>query len=283
GSGDIFESREFIKEIMQIIPAEQYLYAHGKNPKILRDISNLSFTLYIDEFDIRKDIIKLGNNSLAWNTWIGRVPGKYVLPGIGCVVEELYRMHNDMLKSIGYRNLSKPVFDYVPNINYDVYRECANVKYWLKTKVKHRKLHLIDNGNVQSNQAMNFDFDPIIEEVANRCKDDFFIITHDSVIRLPNVWTTDEIICTEDGFDLNEISFLSRFCNTIIGRNSGPHVFSQVKDNWMDGNKSFLSFTYQKTGGYFILNQPVLARKYWSPATTTPQVVENILEVIGEY
>ena len=41
GAGDIFESREFVKDLMKILPADEYRYAHGKNPKILLDIPEL--------------------------------------------------------------------------------------------------------------------------------------------------------------------------------------------------------------------------------------------------
>ena len=187
-----------------------------------------------------------------------------------------------MLSSIGCRPLTKQIMEYVPSLNYDLYPDCVNVEYWLKSEAKHRRLWLIDNGNVQSNQAFNFDFSPIIEEVAKLELDDFFMTTHDSGVKLPNVWTTSEIIRSKDGFDLPEISFLSRFSNGSIGRNSGPHVYTQVRENWMDESYSFLSFTYKQDAAYFVLNQPTLAKKYWSPYINDKQAIENVLELVRE-
>ncbi len=109
---------------------------------------------------------------------------------------------------------------------------------------------------------------------------DFFVTTHPTGLEVSNVWGTSEIIRSKDGFDLPEISFLSRLINGSIGRNSGPHVYTQVRDNWMDESYKFLSFTYKKEGGYFILNQPVLAGKFWSPYVNDQQIVQNILEFV---
>lgn len=282
GAGDIFESLEFVKEWMEILGDRKYTYAHGKTPKIIRELPNVASMNVTEEMQPMKAInINPDSKSMFINTWIGR-DGRYVLPGIGVVVERLWRMHNDMLASIGCRPLTKPIMKYVPNLNYELYPDCINVEYWLRAEAKHRRIWVIDNGNVQSNQAFNFDFVPIIDKVAKEQRDDFFVTTHDSGIQRPNVWTTSEIIRSKDGFDLPEVSFLSRFVNGSIGRNSGPHVYTQVRDNWMDDNYKFLSFTYKQDAGYFILNQPVLAKKFWSPYINDKQVIENILEFVRE-
>lgn len=282
GNGDIFESLEFVKEWMEILGDRNYFYAHGKNPKIIRELGDITSMNVTDEMHPMRAIhFNDATKSMFINTWIGR-DGRFVLPGIGVVVEQLWRMHNQMLTGIGCRPLIKPVIEYVPNLNYDLYPDCINVDYWLKSEAKHRRLWLIDNGNVQSNQAKNFDFNPILEEVANQQYDDFFITTHPTSFDRPNVWTTNEIIRSKDGFDLPEVSFLSRFCNGSIGRNSGPHVYTQVRDNWLDPSYKFLSFTYTQQAAYFVLNQPVAAGKYWSPYLNDKQIIENMLEFVRE-
>jgi len=275
GAGDIFESREFVKEIMNIVPAKEYFYAHGKYSGILLDIPQLKFTKFRDEFDNRKSIINLSDNSLAWNTWIGR-DSKYVLSGIGCVVEELYKMHNDILSALGYRRLSKLSIEYIPSIDYKYYGMDKVNKFIKRAKDR----VLIDNGNVQSNQAYNFDFSPIIERLVTNYPEIDFIITHRINHIAKNLFTTAEIIQSESSCDLNEISYLSLFCDTIIGRNSGPFVFAQVKENWMDETKAILSFTYTQEGSTFVLNQPVKMKKFWSPRTDPDSVYDMCRKVI---
>lgn len=71
GNGDIFESREFVREMMQSISAKEYYYAHSKNGRMFADIPNLKYTEITTFMDDRKSFFKL-DNSLFINTWIGR-------------------------------------------------------------------------------------------------------------------------------------------------------------------------------------------------------------------
>ena len=43
GYGDLFNSREFVKELMKLLPADMYFYAHNKNKRTLEDIENLKY------------------------------------------------------------------------------------------------------------------------------------------------------------------------------------------------------------------------------------------------
>src|SRR3990172_11366554 len=96
GAGDIFESREFVKAWMKLVPAHNYLYSHNKNKRILLDIPELDFMEMTEHMNPRKQIWDDQNGNLYVNCWIG-ITGKYLLPGIGCTVERMYDMHNDML------------------------------------------------------------------------------------------------------------------------------------------------------------------------------------------
>lgn len=275
GNGDIFESREFVKEYMEKIPADNYYYAHGKNPRILADMPELQFT---EVTDVMKAIhaAVITDDILYINTWIGR-DGRYVLPGIGCVVENLYHMHNAILEGLGFEPLQKDMFDYVPSIDYSYY-DTSTIDAFCKEHPD-RKV-LISNGPVHSNQANNFDFTPIIEMIAMTFPEITFIITSPADVQKDNIFFTSDIIRTDDGFDLNEISYLSLFCDTHIGRNSGPHVFAQVRENWLDETKASLSFTYQKVASHFIYGLSVEMQKYWSPCTDALEVHDVMSRVI---
>lgn len=274
GSGDIFESREFVKEIASIIPAKECYYAHGKSLRLLLDIPNLKYTQLTSMMNVRMPFIKMDENVLMINTWIGRGRG-YVLPGIGCTVEALYRMYNDTLLALHYRKLDKPIMNYIPSISYAYYK-VDGINRFVSTN---RRKILIDNGEVTSKQAYNFDFFPIIERLVIKYPKIDFVVTHKINLIESNLFATDEIIGS-NVCDLNEISYLSLFCDTLIGRNSGPHVFAQVKENWMDETKALLSFTYTKEGASFVLNQPVKMGKYWSNVTDTESVFEVCKKVI---
>jgi hypothetical protein len=279
GNGDIHESREFVKDMIELIPSEYYFYAHGKSPRILEDIPKLISTEVTSIMDMRKDIYEI-DNDLYINTWIGR-DSSYVLPGIGCILTEYYRMYNDILAKIGL-HLSRPIIDYLPNIDYSYF----NTKYidnFLKWEF--RKKVLICNGPVQSCQAENFNWTPIINRLNFYYPEVAFIMTQiddkiNSINCNPNISFTSEIIKSQDRFDLNEISYLSTFCDIIIGRSSGPFLFSQVRENWMNPNKKFLSFTYQPTGANIVLGLPVLAKMFWSDLTDEDGVYYKCVEAI---
>lgn len=277
GAGDIFESREFVTEWASKVPAEKYRYAHGKNKKILADmpwLEQIDFDKSI--MNSMKDVLGDDDGNIYVNTWIGR-DGQYVLPGIGCTVEQLHRMHNDMMRKYSVGQLDFPPAHYIPRINYTYY-DRNNIHKFLKEHPEERVL--ISNGPVQSNQAFNFDFEPAIYDLASKYTDRLFITT----VKLPeeksNLFYTGDIIGTND-FDLNEISYLSKFCGVIIGRNSGPHVFAQVADNCMDARKKFISFTYQPTGASFVVNTPIRAEKYWSPVTDAYSVARFVEGILG--
>lgn len=263
GAGDIFESREFIKDYMKDISAEKYYYAHGKDPIILRDIDYLGFTEVTEAMHPMKDVTFIGND-LYINTWIGR-DGGYVLPGIGCVVEQLYRMHNDIRKKLGINLLQRDVYDYIPDIDYNKYSIYPVMDFIKSIKNSRGQIVLISNGNAQSNQAFNFDMSIPICLLCEAYHDSIFITTSRTNFTYPNLYYTGDVLQL-NRFDLNEISYLSTFCDTIIGRNSGPDVFCQVKKNWTDPNKALLSFTYQRIASTFVSKNDFPMKKYWSNA-----------------
>ena len=277
GAGDIFESREFVKDYMKQFPAKEYWYAHGKHPRILADMPKLRYTSIEDFMNCRMPFFNKGN-SLFVNTWIGRT-SKYVLPGAGCTVERLYDMHNEYLNAIDRKHLLKTVYEYIPSIDYSYY-DVSGVNDFLDGVKKDRRMVLIDNGNVQSKQAENFDFTDVIIELSEIFPEIIFIITHKIDIKLPNVVTTDSITRVKN-FDLNEISYLSQFCDTLIGRCSGPHTFCQTLDNWLDKDKVLLSFTYSPYGAAFVLdNRYVEMKKVWSSSTKPTDVLRDCHRVI---
>lgn len=277
GAGDIFESREFVKAWMKLVPSNSYHYSHGKNPRILLDIPKLEYKEVTVHMDGKKSVWDDGHGNLYVNTWIGR-NGGYVLPGIGCTVEKLYQMYNDMLGVYNLGQLPGQPIDYIPSIDYTKY-ETKNIEQFFIDTDGLQRIY-IDNGLVQSNQAKNFAFNPIIETLANKYRQTIFVCTQNYDTNFPNVYFVGNMV-PGLGFDLNEASYVSLGCNILVGRNSGPHVFTQVKENVMREDKKLLSFTYHHQGSSFVVNTDVAIHKLWSPVTSFNDVVEVMEEVIG--
>lgn len=277
GAGDLFESREFIKEIMQKIPAEQYFYAHGKSPRMFADIPNLEYSQVSEIMNGVAPYVK-DNNNLYINTWIGR-DGKYVLPQVGCIIDRNYEMFNDIIFDLGYGLLDKSLYEYLPQVDFSKF-EINSVDDFVKSNSTTQKI-LLCNGWVGSEQAKNFDFTPMITFIAEKNPDKLFLVTQELDEWADNIIFTSDITKTSDGFDLNEISYLAKFVDVIIGRKSGPFVFAHNKEVWYDGSKKSLSFTYAKHSSHFVLSDELPLQKFWSPATDFQGVVDKIGEVIG--
>ena len=79
----------------------------------------------------------------------------------------------------------------------------------------------------------------LIQELAQTFPDIDFICTDVFETSAANIFFTD-FIHTRNGSDLNEISFLSTFCDAIVGRNSGAFLFTNTKHNL--STKKFLAF-----------------------------------------
>jgi hypothetical protein len=276
GNGDLFESREFVKEIMQIIPAEKYYYAHGKSSRMFADIPQLEYTYVTDQMQPTFAFMKT-DKIIGINTWIGR-GGDYVLPQIGCVIDKNYEMFNDILRGLGLQTLSKHFIEYIPVVDYKAF-PIAGVDRFVKENIK--RLVLVCNGNVQSLQAENFDFGPVLLQLASNHQDTDFIVTKDINAEASNIIPVSRITDTKDGFDLNEISYLATFCDTIIGRKSGPFVFSHNKDVWYSNKKS-LSFTYARHSSHFVQGNDLPLRKFWSKKTDYLGVLQEIERVLDE-
>ena len=95
---------------------------------------------------------------------------------------------------------------------------------------------LFCNGLTKSNQTtyskINL-MESAINTLALNNPEFTLICTHEITLleEIKNVYFTDDIFANVVGGDMNEIAYLSTFCDVIIGKSSGPHIYSHVKDN----------------------------------------------------
>lgn len=279
GAGDLFESREFVRDIMDFVPANQYIYAHTKNPRMFIDMPNLGYSKITQKMNVTLPYVKEGKD-LYINTWIGR-NSKYVLSKIGCVIDKSYEMFSDILKDLSLPAFRFPFIEYIPMVDYS-YLHTENIDRFIEEhRNKYKTIVLICNGKVFSMQAENFDFTPVISDLAFRRKDCLFLTTEHTGIEMTNLFNVPNIIKAVDLFDLNEISYLATLVDVIVGRKSGPFCFAHNRDVWYSNKKS-LSFTYAEHSSHFIQGNKMPLRKYWSPAIDQKEVIRKIEEVINE-
>ena len=281
GNGDIYESRQFCIEIMQLIPTESDVstYYHGKSHRLLMDIPNLVTSNNVPDWldPMKPHVIKDG--SLYLNTWIGR-QSSYVLRGSACTIEMLHKMHNDQIREFGVQLSSSNPIDYLTNFQYELY-EIDGITKYLAGKEDKKKIY-VSNGSVYSAQAENFDMSSLIINLAKLFPDVLFFITQGFENFEENI--IDANTLTPDYLDSNlvELSYLSTFCDLLIGRNSGAHVFAWTKHNTMVRGVPSITFSYHIDCTHFVHHLPIKTRKYWSNVTDTSELTSIVTKIISK-
>jgi len=288
GNGDLFNSREFVKDIMmqfRDLGVNEFYYAHGKVPRFFEDIDDLQY-MRINEFcDNSKHYNFAGTDAyvdIYINTWIG-LEAKYVLPGIGCTIRKNREMYNDMFAEMNLSiHLDKDYLDYLPQIDFSKINPDAinRMNLWLSQHLT--KKIIIANGPVHSGQAENFDMNPIVDMIATEYPNRLILYTQRFDAVQKNAIYTGDITQTEDDFDLNEIAYLSLNAEAVISRASGPATFTQVKENCLDKHMKYIVFSYGPAVTYFAYPDHIPAQIHWSEATDKDEIMEVIREVLDE-
>jgi len=280
GNGDVFESREFVREIMNLFPAERYTYYNSRSPRLLLDIPEITVINKIPTYLNGMRATVEQDNSLFINTWIGR-DSRYVFPGYACTVEKLHEMYNDILKKYGKKLHFDNPLHYLTAVDYQNF-DCDSIVEFVETHLESNNGIYISNGFVNSNQAKNFDMTPLIFELAGRNKDRLFFITMDVPDKPKNVIDANSLVSPYLDSNLMELSYLSIFCNTIIGRNSGPHVVTWTAHTcFLPPPTKNITLTYDVNCSHFVHHLPIIMEKYWSNKTDTSQLADWIDGVIN--
>jgi hypothetical protein len=197
------------------------------------------------------------------NTWIG-VWGEIFNKCGGINLYSLTESWAEIFKTVNsiydtQLEIKQPKEFYLPTIDYSFFDNDGTDR-WL-SKHKGRKKVLISNGEPMSSQSFSGDMSDQIHRVAMEYSDVIFICTKRFLSGLPNVYFTDDIIQdnhtgsftpvfwvegSSAACDLNEISYLSTHCDLIVGKNSGPFVYCETKENYNNPDKKFLTFNVSK-------------------------------------
>jgi hypothetical protein len=177
-----------------------------------------------------------------------------------------------MYCDMGFGLRGQPV-DYIPIIDYTPF-DTDRIKMFCEMN-QGKKMVFISNGNVQSNQAENFNFTPIITALADYFKDVLFFITTPIPYKMDNVIDAN-LLTDAKGCNLPELSYLSTYCHLIVGRNSGPQVFTWTRQNCFDPGKVNMTFSKAVECGHFVYSSVIPMKRLWSNETNL-QKVANII------
>lgn len=291
-NGDLHISREFIRKIMQkvnmIDPSISFSYAHVNDPCLLSDIPNLEYQnlrrLNIGQFENLKS-----NGDIVYiNTWYAQQNYKYMNVH-GMTLDCLYEAFNDTCKSLWGFSLEEISNDpnlFIPTIDYSKFK-IQNIQSWL---VQHSQRKIfVSNGAALSGQAINFPMTPIVCELAKRHQDKIFILSNqENSQSLPlNVIYSKDIIQKQHGSDLNENSFLTTYCDAIIGRASGVFSYAWTQENMLQRKNKFICFCgpgvvmrppYQFWTSSLLSNKIRYSAEYIVSESTDSNEVNNIID-----
>jgi hypothetical protein len=137
------------------------------------------------------------------------------------------------------------------------------------------------NGPALSGQCeYNGDMREIVGTLAEQHEDKVFLTTH----KLDNTWSnviyTGDII-KSDRCDLNEISYLSKYCSLLVGRNSGPFCYVSTGENLNDPSKTFYAFGHQESD-CFTMGIPKKSNYIFEKYQDHTQLLHSIEELVNK-
>jgi hypothetical protein len=269
-NGDLYHSKPFVKEVIDTLGKENVKYAHICDPMVIHDLGIESVTL--NGMNHKTKFAALPDWLLA-NTWIGSYFDTFTgectlnfnMKMWGIIYEQINQAYGTSLKM-------GPVEQYIPYIDYSAF-DLKNINVFLDQD-SNRKV-LFSNGPVHSGQCdYEGDMTEIVTPLAMQNPHITFITTKMTSIGVGNIKDTSEIIQSKR-CDLNEIGFLSKYCDVIIGRNSGPFCFASNRDNLNDPRKTFYAFG-KNASDCFTHGIPLKSNYIWEQYKSVDQLRESI-------
>lgn len=242
-NGDIHFTRPFIRDIIKKTNFTEYQYLHWNSPKLLADIPGLIYGKPNQYCSPSNIVLKINNDEIYVNVHIGCYDFLFtddVDTEGRSVVYTYHKLFTYIYQQLGI--IIGEEKDYIPTIDYEVYN-LENINTFLSNN-NHQKV-LVNNGPVHASQGVEIDFQKLIDQLSDEYPYVQFLLTSkNTILSKSNVFYTEDIIKAEGG-DLNEISYLSQFCNIIFGRSSGPYTFCLTEKNMKDPSKVFICPSYK--------------------------------------
>lgn len=250
-NGDLFVSKEYVRQIINDLPDFDVEYFHNNNPKTLLDLEISQRTFDVNS--ISKEVVYIEKpNHLFINTWLFVHPQYDRRGSINQSV--MHRIFSDVFNKINqYFNVNlilKDKQNYIAKINYLKF-DVTSIDKFIESN--NRKKILLSNGKPMASQSFDNNMSNIVNNLAKKHSDIDFICTDKFETPQKNILFTDDLIPTAQDTailnpwnkkrcDLNEISYLSKFCNIIVGKNSGPYIYCMTEENINDPKKTIIVF-----------------------------------------
>ena len=290
--GDLHTHKEFIRHVQSELPNVTFEYMHNNAAKLTAELS-IPLIGTPEQLD-KKEAFYLDEDALYINTWVGCNWDVFCKYG-GINMNTLYEQWEEIVAQINdvfetKIKLHSDKEQYLPRIAYNALNT-TGVDNYVNSTIGVKKI-LFCNNVPQSNQSFSSEMREYILPFVEMYPDAHFICTNkfDTDGNKNILFTGDIIGPTQDG-DLQEISYLSTYCDIIVGKNSGPYVFCETYDNYMDENKTFLSFNtkhpdyediHETMSRDLIIKCSYTAIPIFNNQTLTDKDHENIMAALNE-
>ena len=279
-NGDIVHSKTFIEDITNQLDIPCF-HHHKKNPIITKDLSS-TFT-QIAPLDNHAKFIETEKIFFV-NTWLfPYVIDHSFVEYAGINMETNYKIYSDICDVINQKFNKKiklkSIEYYLPFINFNNV-ERGGIKNFI-TSNPNKKVLLCNGPCMTGQSCYNENLKDLIERLSQKYKNIIFIATEKFKTNFNNIFFTDDIIKINN-CDLNEIGYLSTFCDLIIGKNSGPFCFSTNKDNYNDEKKVFFAFGHNESDCFY-KNVSIKAKFIFHNSENKDMIDQSIEKTIQKY
>jgi hypothetical protein len=288
-NGDVFAGKGWMQEMQRQLPEFEFTHAQKNSVKTMQDLRG-NHVLVSDiprEVGDRIRYIHL-DDTLYINTWIGAY-GNAVIPdgehhANWTSLHTMWMHIYDMVEHAIDKKLARTadMETYMARTDWTKY-EIGFANQFLGQR---DRIVLICNGVVQSTQSELRTMEDILSQMSHDYPDIAFVCTskfEDTNWPMKdNVFFTDDIFASATGGDINEIAYLSTHAEVIVGKNSGPFMFTHVWDNIMNPNKAFVSLSHRPSDSYPYNVVGIACRYYHHSSDVASNVNGVIRQAINE-
>lgn len=275
-NGDIHVSREFVKDIIKKTNATQITYHHKNSSRLLLDIPSVTTVnrpiIHLNKSFVTKTADSDNIPTYFINTWYNARSDNY--KKYGCTLKTLYENFKIIYKELGISIESEEY--YIPSIDFSVY-QIKDIDNFVYNNSKKKKIFISNCVSLSGQSPELIPWDELIYNLSAKYPDYIFLITNPTIISRDNCIQTAQVIGGGLNNNLCENSYISTWCDVIIGNNSGAHTFSYVKENIMGTKKQrniMISFYPEFTSQYNTQTKTI------QPISNTFNLVNTISNVI---
>lgn len=274
-NGDCFICKEYVRDIVDHFSSDvDIFYAHNNHPNIVGDLSVKFITLNdIPKMDTFMPMgLDTNTKTMYINTWVGCWIGKHMGNKDHANFYILHDMWKNMYDALDIE-MKGNYNHYLPTIHWDNFNLSEPTEYI--NRIGNKQMIFFSNGKQQSEQSSMGDMSKTIRILAEKFKDIEFYATDPVDFEAPNL-----TVCKHESGFLNQLSYISRRANIIVGKNSGPFTYAHTKENISNPNKTFMCFSH-KLKDCLLGKGKYICNSYFNSTTDeveAAKIIEDLLE-----